>query len=369
MSVYQDMGLKRVVNASGRVTVLGVSTFSDRVARAAVAGGQSYVVIEDLMTRAGELISQHTGAEASCVTSCASAAIALTTAALVTKGRYTDMMRLPDSTGLANQIVLQKGHSINYGAPMATMIRLGGGVPVEVGQANEVHPEDIEEAINDQTVALLYVKSHHCVQKGMVSIEVMRDIAHAHGLPFMMDCAAEEDFRKYIALGADVVTYSGAKALEATTSGFVTGRADIIRNVQKQYVGIGRAMKVGKEQIVGLLEALDQYDERDREAEVAANVAKVDWLVDAVNAIPGLKAQKIQDEAGRAIFRCRVTFDGPAPEGLTMEKVNDELRAGDPIVWARTEFLNLGKIDFDPRPMGDGDKELIAARLREIMEA
>ena len=369
MSIYQSIGLRRVVNASGHVTVLGVSTFSDRVAEAAKEAGQSYVVVEDLMTRAGELISQHIGAEASCPTSCASAAIALTVAALVTKGRYTDMMRLPDSSGLANQIVLQKGHSINYGAPMATMIRLGGGVPVEVGQANEVHAEDIEEAICDKTAALLYVKSHHSVQKGMVSIETMRDIAHAHGLPFMMDCAAEEDFRKYIALGADVVTYSGAKALEATTSGFVTGRAEIIRNVQRQYAGIGRAMKVGKEQIVGLLEAMDQYEQRDHEAELAANVARVDWLVDAVNKSPGLKAEKIQDEAGRAIYRCRVAFDGGQPEGLTMESVNEQLRAGDPIVWARTEFLNLGKIDFDPRPMLDGDKELIAARLKAIMEA
>ena len=76
-----------------------------------------------------------------------------------------------------------------------------------------MHPEDIEESINEKTIALLYVKSHHSVQKGMVSIETMRDIAHAHGLPFMMDCAAEEDFRKYIALGADVVCYQAQRPL------------------------------------------------------------------------------------------------------------------------------------------------------------
>lgn len=369
MSIYQNIGLRRVVNASGRVTVLGVSTFSDRVARASVEGGQSYVVIEDLMTRAGELISRHTGAEMSCVASCASAAIALTVAGLVTKGRYTDMMRLPDSSGLANEIVIQKGHSVNYGAPIPTMIRLGGGVPVEVGQANEVCPADIEEAINERTVALLYVKSHHCVQKGMVDIETMRDIAHAHGLPLMMDCAAEEDFRKYVALGADIVCYSGAKALEATTSGFVTGKREYVQYVQPQYHGIGRAMKVGKEQIVGLLEALDQYEERDADAEVAANVAKVDYLVEELGGIKGLRAEKIADEAGRAIYRCRVTLDDEAPEGLTMEAVNGELRSGDPVIWARTEFLNLGKLDFDPRPLNEGDKELIVERLRQIMEA
>ncbi len=368
MSVYTDMGLKRVVNASGRVTVLGVSTFSDRVAKASVAGGQSYVVIEDLIKRAGKLISTHTGAEDSCPTSCASAAIALLTAALVTRGRYTDMMRLPDSEGLANQIVLQKGHSVNFGAPIPTMIRLGGGVPVEVGQANEVRPEDIEEAICDKTAALLYVKSHHSVQKGMVDIEIMRDIARAHNLPFVMDCAAEEDFRKYIALGADAVCYSGAKALEATTSGFVTGRADIIANVRKQYSGIGRAMKVGKEQIVGLLEALDQYDERDHAAEAAANEAKVDYLVSQISQIHGLSAEKIRDEAGRDICRCRVTADPSCPPALGMGEVNKLLRAGDPVVWARTEFLNLGKIDFDPRPLLKGDEDLIVGRLKEIVE-
>ena len=368
MSIYQEIGLPRVVNASGRVTVLGVSTMSDRVAAAAVEGGQSYVVMEDLMTRAGELISRHTGAEMSCVASCASAAIALTVAGLVTRGRHTDMMRLPDSTGLANEVVLQKGHSVNYGAPIPTMIRLGGGVPVEVGQANEVCAADIEEAITDRTVALLYVKSHHCVQKGMVSIEEMRAIAHAHRLPFMMDCAAEEDFRKYVALGADIVCYSGAKALEATTSGFVTGKRQYVQYVQPQYHGIGRAMKVGKEQIVGLLEALDQYDERDRASEAATNEAKVDRLVAALGSIKGLRAEKIADEAGRTIFRCRVSFSAEAPEGASMAVVNDRLRDGDPVVWARTEFLNLGKLDFDPRPLVPGDEELIEERLRQITE-
>nr|WP_315522500.1 DgaE family pyridoxal phosphate-dependent ammonia lyase [Olegusella massiliensis] len=368
MSIYQEIGLPRVINASGRVTVLGVSTMSDRVASAAKRGGQSYVVIEELMNRAGEIISQHTGAEMSCPTSCASAGIALSVAALITKGCYTDMMRLPNSEGLANQIVLQKGHSVNYGAPINTMIRLGGGVPIEVGQANEVCPEEIEESISDNTVALLYVKSHHCVQKGMVDIETMRDIAHKHGLPFMMDCAAEEDFRKYVALGADLVCYSGAKALEATTSGFVTGKRKYVQYIQPQYHGIGRAMKVGKEQIMGLLAALDQYDMRDSEAIFAKNVAKVDYLCQEIAEISGFATQKIRDEAGRAIVRCRIALTEDAPTHLTMKQINHELRAGDPVVWGRTEFLNLGVLDLDPRPMVEGDKELIVQRLKEIME-
>lgn len=368
MTVYEEIGLPRVINASGRVTVLGVSTISDKVAKAAVAGGQSYVVVEDLMDKAGEIISQYTGGEDSCPTVCASAAIALSVAGMISKGKKTIMDRLPDSTGLANEIILQKGHVINFNAPIETMLRLGGGVPVEAGCATEVVVEDVEELINEKTVALLYVKSHHCVQKGMLDLPTMIDIAHRHNLPLMVDAAAEEDFRKYIAMGADLVCYSGAKALEATTSGFVTGKKELISYIKKQYHGVGRAMKVGKEAIMGLLAALEQYENKDKQAEVAKNVKIVDWLVDEINQIPNLKAQKIQDEAGRAIFRARVFVD-PEKAGMTATELEGKLKAGTPTIRCRTEFMSLGSLDFDPRPLVEGDKELIVAKLKEIMEA
>ena len=368
MTVYEEIGLPRVVNASGRVTVLGVSTISDKVAKAAVTGGQSYVVVEDLLDKAGEIISQYTGGEDSCPTVCASAAIALSVAGMISRGKKTIMDRLPDSTGLANEIILQKGHVINFNAPIETMLRLGGGVPVEAGCATEVVVEDVEELINEKTVALLYVKSHHCVQKGMLDLPTMIDIAHRHNLPLMVDAAAEEDFRKYIAMGADLVCYSGAKALEATTSGFVTGKKELISYIKKQYHGVGRAMKVGKEAIMGLLAALEQYENKDKQAEVAKNVKIVDWLVDEINQIPNLKAQKIQDEAGRAIFRARVFVD-PEKAGMTATELEGKLKAGTPTIRCRTEFMSLGSLDFDPRPLVEGDKELIVAKLKEIMEA
>lgn len=368
MSIYQDIGLARVINASGRVTVLGVSTISDKVAEAAVAGGQSYVVIDDLIDRAGEIISRYTGAEDSCPTVCASAAIAISIAGLISKGKKSIMDRLPDSAGLANEIILQKGHVINFNAPIETMIRLGGGVPVEAGTATEVVPEDIEEAVTDKTVALLYVKSHHCVQKGMVELPVMIDIAHRNGLPLIIDAAAEEDFRKYVAMGADLVFYSGAKALEATTSGFVTGKREYVAWAKKQYKGIGRAMKIGKEGIMGLLAALEQYEKKDKEAEVAGNVEIVKYLCEEINRIRGLRAEMIQDEAGRAIYRARVYVDS-REAAMTAEELDRQLKDGDPTIRCRTEFKNLGMLDFDPRPLVAGDKELIVEKLKKIMEA
>lgn len=368
MSIYQKIKLARVINASGRMSVLGVSTISDNVAAAAVAGAQSYVVMEDLMDRAGEIISTYTGGEASCPTVCASAAIAISIAGLISKGKKSIVERLPDSTGLANEIILQKGHAINFNAPMTSMIRLGGGKPIEVGCATEVSPEDLEEAINEKTVALLYVKSHHCVQKGMVDITTMIEIAHRHQLPLLLDAASEEDLRRYIAMGADMVFYSGAKALEATTSGFVTGKQQYISYARKQYKGIGRAMKIGKEGIMGLLAALEQYEQKDKQAEVQRNQRIVAYLCEEMNKLSGLKAEMIQDEAGRAIYRCRIVVDATLA-GMDATQLSAHLAAGDPSIRCRGEFMSQGILDFDPRPLIEGDKERIVEKLKEIMEA
>lgn len=366
MDIYQNIGLKRVINASGRMTALGVSTLSDEVAKAAVEGGQSYVVIDDLIDRAGEIISTYTKAEDSCVTSSASAGICLSVAGIISKGKKSIIERLPQSDGLANEIILMKGHCVQFGAPIATMVRIGGGVPLEVGMANEVSKEDVIEAINEKTAALLYVKSHHCIQKGMLSIETMIDIAHSHNLPLIIDAAAEEDMQKFVAMGADLVIYSGAKALEATTSGFITGKKELIGYAKQQYHGVGRPMKIGKEGIMGLLKALEIYANKNVEEEVKHNREIVKYLNEEINQIKGLTAKEIQDEAGREIYRTQITVD-PKVAGKSALEIDTELKDGNPAIHCRRHLLSLGIITFDPRPLVKGDKEIIVARLKEIV--
>lgn len=366
MNIYESLGLKRVVNASGRMTPLGVSTISDEVADAAVAAAQNYVSIADLIDKAGEKISEHTGAQDSCVTSCASAGIAISIAGIITKGNLVALEKLPDSEGLANEVILQKGHAINFGVPITTMIRLGGGKPVEAGTANRTLPDEVEGLITEKTSCLLFCKSHHAVQKGMLSLEEMIQIAHKNHLPIVVDAAAEEDLRKYIAAGADLVVYSGAKALEATTSGFITGRKDLIAYCKKQYSGIGRAMKVGKEQIVGLLAALDQYEHIDHQAVAMKNRKLVESLNERLNKIPYCHATLMKDEAGREIYRSRVTFD---PEcGKTAMQISELLKQGNPSIYCRPNLLNTGVMMFDPRPLNKGDDDLIVEKLERILQ-
>ena len=367
MTVYEEIGLPRVINASGRMTALGVSTLSPEVANAAVAGGQSYVGIDDLLDKAGEIISRYTGGEDSCPTSCASAAIVLSVAGLISKGKKSIMERLPDSGGIPNEIIIQKGHVISFGAPITTIFRIGGGVAVEAGTATDVSEEDVEEAITDKTVALFYVKSHHTVQKGMLSLSQMIEIAHRNNLPLIVDAAAEEDFQKYIKMGADLVCYSGAKALEATTSGFVTGKRKLIAYIKKQYKGVGRPMKIGKEGIMGLLTALEQYYSKDRAAEAEKNKKVAEYLCEELGKNSNLNVKLVKDDAGREIYRARVFID-PEKTGMTAADVNEKLEEGNPSIHCRPVLISMGSLEFDPRPLVPGDKELIVVKMNEILK-
>ncbi len=364
-SIYERNGLRRVINASGRMTALGVSTIHDDTGKALVEAAQNYVVIDELIDRVGELICPFTGAEGSCPTANTSAAICLSIAAVMTGPDIDLVERIPDTRGMKNEVIIQKGHCVNYGAPVTQMIRTVGAVPVEVGHANKVLPENIIGAITDKTAALLYVKSHHCVQKGMVSIQDMVKIAHDHGLPLIVDASAEEDLRKYVAMGADLVCYSGAKAIEGPTSGFITGRKDLTDAAKLHYKGIGRPMKVGKESMMGLVKALEIYDARDQEAHCKELNAVVDRLASLLEGLPHIRVSRSVDEAGRSISRVRVDVLPDCP--LTAQQIGDQLKGGDPAVFTRDHFLNVGTIFFDPRPMLPGDAEAVAARMKEIL--
>lgn len=120
---------------------------------------------------------------------------------------------MPDSSGMANEVVMLRGHNVDYGASILSAIRLGGGRVVEVGSSNLAALWQLESAITDATAALLYVKSHHCVQKGMLNIEDFAHVAQMYNLPLIVDAAAEEDLRAWVVSGADMVVYSGAKPL------------------------------------------------------------------------------------------------------------------------------------------------------------
>lgn len=361
-SLLARYGLKRVINASGRMSILGVSAPTDTVMQAMKTGGQQYVEIADLVDKAGEHIAGILGSEAAVVVNSASSGIALSVAAIVTQGNKRRSERLHQEPIVKNEIIMLKGHNVQYGAPVETMVYLGGGKLVEVGYANEGRKEHIEDAISEQTAAILYVKSHHSVQKNMISVEEAWEIAQRRGVPLIVDAAAEEDIHKYVKV-SDLAIYSGSKAIEGPTSGIVGGKRTYIEWLKVQLHGIGRSMKVGKETTFGLLQALDEYIRKEDKSEHEKEALQA---LMPLNELPGIRVSIVQDEAGRAIFRGRVHIN-TEEAGMDAKQVNDGLRTGEIAVYTRDYGVRQGYFDLDPRSLQGDDMEVILSRINEIM--
>lgn len=361
-SLQAKYGLKRVINASGRMSILGVSAPTDTVMEAMKEGGQRYVEIADLVDKAGDYIARIIGSEAAVVVNSASSGIALSVAAVVTGGETRKSMRLHQEIIEKNEIVMLKGHNVQYGAPVETMVYLGGGKLVEVGYANEGRKEHIEDALGERTAAILYVKSHHCVQKNMISIEEAYEVAVRCGVPLIVDAAAEEDINKYVKY-SDLAIYSGSKAIEGPTSGIVAGKRPYIEALKVQLHGIGRSMKVGKETTFGLLQALDEYQVKPDNS--AAEKAALEALK-PLGELAGIQVSVVQDEAGRAIYRGRVKVDHDAC-GVSAAEMNRQLREGAIAIYTRDYGVKQGFFDLDPRSLQGDDLEVIIRRIKEIV--
>lgn len=347
-SVYEKYALKPVINASGRMTILGVSTPAPEVREAVEFGLDHYFEVKDLVDKSGAYIARLLDVEDAVVVSCASAGIAQSVAAVIVRGDPYRLEHLhAHDHGVPSEIVLAKGHNVNFGAPVGTMVNLGGGRLVEAGYANECSPAQLAAAIGPNTAALLYIKSHHCVQKSMLSVAEAAEVARAHGLPLIVDAAAEEDLRLYYRQGADLVIYSGAKAIEGPTSGLVLGKRQYVAWVKQQSGGIGRAMKVGKEGILGLTRAIERYLATEPESG-AAMVAKMTPFIEGLNRLTGISARVVWDGAGRDIARTEIAFDEQLLGYHAREAVST-LQGGNPAIYCRGYRANEGKIEIDVR--------------------
>lgn len=360
-SLHEKYSLKRVINASGRMSKLGVSAPTDTVMHAMKIGGQNYVEIAELVDKSGEYIANKLRAQSALVVNSASSGIVLAIAGLVTKGNRRLSEKLHQEMICKNEIIMLKGHNVQYGAPIETMIYLGGGKLIEVGYANEGKTEHIEDAINENTAAILYVQSHHAVQKNMISVEEAWEIAQLHQVPLIVDAAAEEDLKKYIQI-SDLVIYSGSKAIEGPTSGIIAGKTQYVSWIKEQLGFIGRSMKVGKETTFGLLQALDEYFEKVDTSEQEKQLLEV---LEPLNSLSGVKLQVVQDEAGRSIFRARINIDEKS--GTTATEVTDRLKNGAIAIYTRDYGVRQGFFDIDPRPLQGDDIHVIYEELLQIL--
>lgn len=374
MGIYEELGVRRVINALGNWTIVGGSIIDPEVLKATAEAASSYVDMEELHKRAGEIIAEIIGAEAVYVTSGAAAGLTLAAAACMTGKDTVKMAQLPNTEGMKNEVIIQRGQRTRYDHN----ILVSGAKYVEVGSTSKTHPREIEEAINVKTAAIAYFIRQAAITGGSTPLEEVIKIAKKHGVPVIVDAAAElppvENLRKFIAMGADLVSFSGGKAIGASNAtGILCGRRDLIEAAALQgYIGaeardlrtIGRPMKVGRESIVGLVVALRRYVEKDHKAEFEAWDEKVGYMVEELNKLPHTEAERVVgDESTEAVPYVHLSLHMEAL-GMTPGDVVNRLRRGNPPIYLRSQG---GKIIINPRCLGEGEERVIVEAFRELL--
>ncbi len=395
MSLYRDLGLTTVINAAGTLTRLGGTRMDPEVVAAMAEAAAAFVPIDELQAAAGRVIAEITGAEAGYVVTGAAAGLSLGTAACVVGMDVAAMDRLPDTTGMRNEVVVQRGHRNSYDHA----IRAVGVSFVEVGYlgfpgAGGTAPWQIDAAITDRTAAVACPVLN---TPGTVPLREVCAIAHARGIPVIVDAAAElpprGNLRRFIAEGADLVVFSGGKAIGGPqASGILAGRKDLIASVALQHQdmdvhpetwsrrgliadgslrgvphqGFGRSMKVGREEIAGLITALRRFaagsDHEDTvrghrllDVVEAALTERTDVTLTRAtsddNPIPSLVVQFVGDEqAARAIATVNALIDGT------------------PRIAVGQSYVDHGRISVNPFSLTEEEAGIVATRLAEVLD-
>lgn len=359
---YEKFQLKEVINASGKMTILGVSKVSENVLAAQKFGGEHFFEISELSIQTGKYLAELLYVEDAQIVSSASAGIAQSIAALIGRGSLHHAYHPYAKRYTKREIIIPKGHNVDYGTPVEVMIAQGGGQMVEAGYANMCSKEHLEMMITEETAAILYIKSHHTVQKSMLSVAEAVEVAQKHQLPLIVDAAAEEDLFKYNEAGADLVIYSGAKAIEGPSAGLVIGKKEYIEWIRLQGKGIGRAMKIGKDNILGFTQAVEDYLKFGSETGESMQ-QRLQPFIAELNKISSIKATIVQDGAGRDIYRASIKIEGEK----TARQVISELKEQSPAIYTREYQANNGIIEFDIRAVNKEEMNKISLRLKEIL--
>jgi L-seryl-tRNA(Ser) seleniumtransferase len=365
-SWHIDHGYARVINVSGTMTSLGGSIVGARIREATVEAMGRFVKIHEMQAEASRLIAELSGAEAGCLTASASAGITLGVGAAISGLDPYRAQQLPNNPGPRNEVVVQVGHLVDYGAPVSTAVELAGGTVRPVGQATSCADHQLSGALGDETAAALFVVSHHVVNYGQMPLKRFAEICHAKGVPVIVDAASEYDLKGFVADGADLVIYSAHKFLGGPTGGIIAGRKDLVRAAYLQNTGIARGMKIGKESIAGIIQTLKEWKVRDHAAVRAREQAALDLWLAVLAGIEGVYARIIPDPTNNPLDRLQIDIDAEVL-GASAATLVRALGEQEPALIVRGHEAELGYFQMDPCNLTPGQAEMAADILKHVL--
>ncbi len=395
--VYTALGVRRRINAAGTLTRLGGALMAPEVIEAMAAAAAWSVDIGELQAAASRTIARITGAQAGLVTTGAAAALTLAAAASMTRWDIGRMAALPHAEGFPNEILLPRTHRTGYAhslqAAGARLVDLGHNDRGTGAGVRGIEPWEIEAAITRNTVAFAFSANPSNIQ----DLPTVVSVCGARGLPVIVDAAAQlppkANLRCYIELGADLVAFSGGKAIGGPqASGILAGRRDLVGAALVQQLdmdvapetwtppdlvdrdalrgvphhGLGRGFKAGKEEIIGLLVALERFAAADDEAVNRQREVRLTRVIALLGALSGVSARVLTARETGRVPVVQLTID-PSIVGASAIELSARLQRGDPPVHLSERFASQNVLIVDPQALQPEDDEVVADAIRRAV--
>lgn len=360
----KELGVRPIINGAGVYTFSTASLMRPEVVEAIGALSTKFVRLDELHDAVGQRIAKMLGTPAAMVPSGAAAGLTLGTAAVLTGEDPDKIQRIPDLTGMKSEVIVQKSHRFPYDH----MVRNCGVRLVEVETRDE-----LERAINAKTAMLLFLNK--AAKTGKVGMEEFLAIGKKHNIPTMNDAAADvppvENLLQPIRLGFDMVVVSGGKAIRGPQSaGILAGRADLIRAARKNTSPnsdtIGRSCKVNKEEMVGMMVALESFLKEDYASIYRGWERTAESMKTAVMKVRGVKAEIFVPEIANQCPHVRVRWDS-ARYPVEATAVLQKLRDGEPSIELVPSPYIAGTLEIASWMLQTGEAETITRRIRETL--
>ena len=370
--LYQDLGVRPVINAAGAYTMLGGSALSPGVQKAMDDANRYFVEMSALLENSGRVIAGMLECEAAYVTSGAAGALALAAAACMTGADRERIERLPDTAGMKDEILIQRCGRLKYDR----CVTIPGAKLVEAGDADRTTPEQLEAAFSDKTCAVHFLATG--TKAGSLPLAEVIRIAHAHAVPVIVDAAGQtyptDELKRYTRMGADLVCYAAKYFDGPHSTGLLLGRRGLVEAAAMNgFVSfetnglraIGRPMKVDRQEIVAVVAALREWFGMNHEERFLKYGERAEAIMAQLKTVPGISTRLLSEvETPMPVVREAVRIEFAPGAAKTAAQVEAALQQDTPAIWTRAVdgVLHVSVAFFQ-----DGEEAIVAERLKAAL--
>ena len=360
---FKELGIRTFINAAGTYTSMTGSLMPKEVIDAINYGSLEYVNLDELQDKVGKRIAELLECEYATVSSGCFGAMSIAMAGVMSGKDPKKIKQLPDTTGLRNEVILQESHTIGYAQALTNV----GAKLVKVKTA-----EELENAINEKTAMLWFLNAN--TDRGDIKWEEFVSLGKKHNIPTFIDCAADvppvDNLFKFTRIGFDMVAFSGGKGLRGPQSaGLLLGKKEYIEaarlHTPPRGETIGRGMKVNKEEVLGMLAALELYLNKDHQAEWKMWEDQIDLISESVKSIGGVETTIHVPPHANHVPSLKIRWD-QSKVNISPDNVRKILREGSPSI---ETVGNKNEIGVTTWMMVPGQEKIVAKKIKKILKS